>query len=359
SIETGNPAWQVVQWTLWRLPVVRLYGYDSYIRVMYVMVVAVVLAVLGLVALTVAMRKQEQSKWFRKAAAVMHVVYDVMFIVLYVAFFDYFVFAANCNFTMTVKDHVHFTGVMCFEMPHLLHLSVALATAIILLGVTALMIVASSELNPVSRIYLASPSAATRLKTLAARAAYVGAAAGFRCWPKPQAVTMAIAVGMVCWWNFRRLPFYRPDVNIVWCGMWSGILFTAIMHAVMVFAKDRSSSEQHRRDSTILVLRLIFPVAAAGSSLCALLSWQVMRPAKKFVNLDPAVKIQRIHKFDGVQEVETLSRVMRKFDQDGIVDQEAAALGETIIKAGMRLLPSSPFLLILYANFLLDVRKDG
>ena len=89
-------------------------------------------------------------------------------------------------------------------------------------------------------------------------------------------------------------------------------------------------------------------------------------------------------------QVELLSRVMRKFDVDGDVEPDAAALGEVVIKvrkgrcgkpcttkcrggaaecqscnpchapqAGMQLFPNHPYLHILYANFLLEVRKDG
>ena len=58
-------------------------------------------------------------------------------------------------------------------------------------------------------------------------------------------------------------------------------------------------------------------------------------------------------------EVELLSRSMRKFDLDGVIDPDAADLGETIIKAGLATFPNDPQLLILYANFMMEVRKDG
>lgn len=60
-----------------------------------------------------------------------------------------------------------------------------------------------------------------------------------------------------------------------------------------------------------------------------------------------------------IDEVELLSRSMRKFDLDGIIDPAAADLGELIIKAGLATFPNDPQLLILYANFLMEVRKDG
>lgn len=50
---------------------------------------------------------------------------------------------------------------------------------------------------------------------------------------------------------------------------------------------------------------------------------------------------------------------MRQMDRDGSVTESAAFWGETVLKAGMLTFPSDPQLLIVYANFLLAVRKDG
>ena len=54
-----------------------------------------------------------------------------------------------------------------------------------------------------------------------------------------------------------------------------------------------------------------------------------------------------------------MARTMRKFDLDGVIDPDAANLGETIIKAGLATFPNNPQLLILYANFMMEVRRDS
>ncbi|GLI61938.1 hypothetical protein VaNZ11_004468 [Volvox africanus] len=358
KIDVSNPVWQVVRWTVWRSPIVRLYGYKTYIIVLYVMVAAVFLAVLGLVGLTLAMRRQEQSKWLRAASIALHIVYDVMFIMLYVSFFDYFVFSANCNFANKEKSHVYFgAGVNCMAMPHIAHMAVALVTAVLFFCVTALMVVASSDLNPISRAYLASPVAVARLQILVAKAAYVIVANDLQSWPKPQAVGLVLCAALICWWNFRRLPFYRTSINIVWCSFWFGILYVSGLLAYLAFGKDHSL--QHRHNVTMLVLYGIFPTIAAGCVVCAVHAWWAAWPARKFRGLAVGVRVAKIHKFRRVEDVELLSRAVRKFTTDGAVDEDAAALGETIIKAGMQVFPNTPFLLILYANFLLEVRKDG
>ncbi|KAG2443203.1 hypothetical protein HYH02_009280 [Chlamydomonas schloesseri] len=356
NIDTNNPVWQVVRWTVWRSPIMRIYGYDTYILVLYIMVVAVFVAVLGLVWLTLAMRKQEQSKWLKAAAMILHIAYDLIFMMFYVSFFDYFVFTANCHFGST-GEHMYFSGVYCLEMPHVLHMAVACVTALVFFFVTALMVVASSDLNPVTRGYLASPAAITRLKILTAKAIYIIAADDLQAWPKVQSIAVIFAVFAICWWNFRRVPFYRAEVTVVWSGMWFGILYVSFLLAYLVFGKDHS--EQHQREVTMWVLYGIFPVIAGGMVAAGLHVWWVLRPAQRFRGMDPGAKLTREHRLDDFNEVETLSRVMRKFDIDGVVDEDAAQLGETIIKAGMRLFNNNAYLHILYANFLLEVRKDG
>ena len=143
------------------------------------------------------------------------------------------------------------------------------------------------------------------------------------------------------------------------------------------------------------------------------------------------LQISKVHKFGDPMEVEVLARVMRQYNNDGDVTEEAAALGEKVVRvgkhagrlppaspvaltpiarllsshslalvtharlplccapflalsppralfaflhksmaahacictsftqAGMMVFPNNPTLLILYANFLLEVRKDG
>ncbi len=40
------------------------------------------------------------------------------------------------------------------------------------------------------------------------------------------------------------MPFYRKTVNVIWCSMWFGILYTAILGCVSVFAKDQSVGDR-------------------------------------------------------------------------------------------------------------------
>ncbi|KAG2431591.1 hypothetical protein HYH02_013284 [Chlamydomonas schloesseri] len=355
-IDVTEPVWQFVRWTLWRVPIVRLYGYDMYIRVLYVMVSLIWISVVGLVWLTFAMRKAEQSKWLRGAAMLLHVVYDVIYVMCYVTFFDYLIYTADCDFGKTGM-HMWFTHVSCVSMPHLVHMMVALVTGVIFLAVTCLFVIASCDLNPAAHGVMASPAAYTRLRILAAKAVYIAVAADLDAYPRIQSGGMLVAVALVWWWNTRKTPFYRQTVNIIWSGLWAGVLLPCVLLCVNAFTKH--PSEAFLKKNTMTVLYALFPVIAGGMGIAAVHIWAVMRPAAKFKDLPPSVKLQKVHKFESMDEVERLARVMRHYDIDGDVLPEAAAFGETIIKAGQLYYPNSPFLLLLYANFVLEVKKDG
>ncbi|KAG2484238.1 hypothetical protein HYH03_016973 [Edaphochlamys debaryana] len=358
EINTSNPVWQVIRWTVWRSPVARLYGYDTYIIVLYVMEALVLMALLGLLWLTMAMRKQEQSKGLRIAALCLYVVYDIMFMMCYASFFDYFVFTADCAFTTSSdQHHMYFEGVKCLQMPHLMHMAIALLAAAVFLCITALMVIASSDLNPVSMGFLASPAVYPRLKILGAKAVYVTSAACLEAIPNIQCVVSCICVVLITWWNFRTMPFYRNIVNIVWSSNWVGVLYAAIILCILVFQKDHDEVVQEQY--TNYVLYGIFPVVIGSWAVVGLHIWWRMRPAQKFKDLEPNTKLGKIHKFESAADVEVLARVMRHFDEDGLVTESAAALGEVVIKAGLQAFPDSAPLTILFSNFLLEVRKDG
>ncbi|PNW79942.1 hypothetical protein CHLRE_08g373200v5 [Chlamydomonas reinhardtii] len=355
-IDHTNPIWQFVRWTLWRVPIVRLYGYDTYIKVLYVMVSLVWISVVGLVWLTFAMRKSEQSKWLRTAAMLLHVIYDVIYVMCYVAFFDYLIYTADCDFGKTGM-HMWFTDVSCVGMPHLVHMMVAMATGVVFLAVTCLFVIASCDLNPASHGVMASPAAYTRLRILAAKAIFITLAADLDAYPRVQAMGMLAAAGLVWWWNTRKTPFYRQTVNVIWSGLWAGIMVPCVVLVISALAKH--PSEAFLKHNTETVLYALFPVIAGGMALAALHMWAVMRPAAKFKDLPPSVKLQKVHKFESMEEVERLARVMRHYDNDGDVVPAAALHGETIIRAGQTYFPNSPFLLLLYANFVLEVKRDG
>ncbi|KXZ46279.1 hypothetical protein GPECTOR_45g149 [Gonium pectorale] len=365
DIHPGNPVWQ---------------GYHTYVRIFYAFVVVVYVAVTCIAFLTLAMRRQarggggagtgggggghthggrEHSKALRRFAVVLQTFTEVVFSLFYMSVFDYMVFLFNCKFlSKGPKLHNYWPEVHCFETPHLIHLSVAGVTAVVFFCSTALMLVAGCDLNPVARGIMSSPAAVTRIKVLVMKAVYVIVVNTLDSAGKVQAVLMTAAALAITWYNLSRLPFLRYAVNLLWVGGWAAVTFTCAIYCVLEF-HPRHKEHGFNSSMVMLVLYGVWPSIAAGAGVTALWHRYRLRDAGKFASLDPAVKLRKVHQFSSPEDVELLSRSMRVFDGEGGVLEEFGNIGETIIKCGIAVYPGDVGLLVLYANFLMEVRRDG
>ncbi|KAG2429691.1 hypothetical protein HYH02_013949 [Chlamydomonas schloesseri] len=360
-INTGNPVWQVVRWALPRSPVARIWGYDTYILLFYVLVGLIGGVLAAVAALTFLMRRQEQSRWLRRFAMFIQKFTDVIFGMLYVSIFDYITFLFNCHWGAHDRRHDYWPEVACMSGSHLATLAVAAVTAVVFFLSTGLMLVAGCELSPTSRGLMASPAALVRLQVLLVKAVFVIAANTLGSLPKIQAIVLVVCVGAICYLNFYSLPFMRRAINCIWIGGWVAVFFTTMVHVVWKWAPHHL---EHSVSDTYMLAVLVgvWPAAAVGAALTAVWWRWRMRPLVKFRAADvlqPGAKLKKIYKFDSPEEVELLARGMRHWDSDGVILEDAAQLGEMVIKCGLATFPGDVGLLILHANFLMEVKRDG
>eukprot|EP00883_Tetradesmus_obliquus_P002715 jgi/Sobl393_1/12921/SZX78204.1 len=182
-----------------------------------------------------------------------------------------------------------------------------------------------------------------------------------------QSVLMLICTAFIVYYLITTVPYYYDLVNAVWGGLWLGILYTCVLLVVIDYTADRyalrAAQEAYRSQLTWTVLYGIFPAVLLGAGL----SWAYMRrrraPLAKLVAGQAAgesnVVLKDVYRFKDVYEAELLLRAMRKWDEDGVPDPATTALGEFIMKCAMARLPNQPYLLTIYSNFIIEVRKDG
>ncbi len=150
---------------------------------------------------------------------------------------------------------------------------------------------------------------------------------------KPQSIVVAMLVFYVFYLNLEFTPFYTNYVTYVWCGMWLAVSYTAVIYCYLVFYPGSDTGVSHQM--TMAVLYGVWPAILLGGVAAWFYLSIRMRNVAKF--RDPNIdfsKLKKIHRFSSKQEVMLLSRAMRKFDEDGVMDPEAADLGELILKAG-------------------------
>ncbi|GIL69149.1 hypothetical protein Vretifemale_29, partial [Volvox reticuliferus] len=188
----------------------------TYVRLFYALVGLIVSVVAAIGLLTVAMRKQEHSKWLLRFARLLQKFTDALFNMAYVAVFDYIMFLFNCHYGAPGHPHQFWADVQCFTGRHIILMTVGVATAIIFFFATGLMLVASCDLSPVARGIMASPAAVTRLQVLMLKALFVVAANTMVGVRKVQAVVMLAMALAICALNFKALPFLRLYINDIW-----------------------------------------------------------------------------------------------------------------------------------------------
>ncbi|KAG2429714.1 hypothetical protein HYH02_013971 [Chlamydomonas schloesseri] len=359
GIKTSNPLWQAIRWLLPRSPVARIWGYDTYIKIFYAFVALVYISVGCIAALTFAMRRQEHSKALKRFAGGISILTDIVFSLFYVAVFDYMTFLFNCHFSgHGTHTHNYFTAVECFTGPHLIHMAVAGVTCVVFFLCTAFMLVGACDLNPVAQGIMSSPAAATRVKVLIFKAAYVLCVNVLYSMVKVQSVAMLICALLITYFNFSAIPFVRAYINPFWVGDWAAVSYTCVIYCLFKFNKHAHlpSVEQ---DMAMLVLYGVFPAYFLAAGLAWLyIRWRMSRTAA-FVGVDPTVKLKKVYAFGSPEEVELLARGMRHWDSDGVILEDAAQLGEMVIKVGLATFPGHVGLLILNANFLMEVKRDG
>eukprot|EP00878_Enallax_costatus_P043846 GHUV01051942.1.p1 GENE.GHUV01051942.1~~GHUV01051942.1.p1 ORF type:complete len:180 (+),score=56.23 GHUV01051942.1:655-1194(+) len=69
--------------------------------------------------------------------------------------------------------------------------------------------------------------------------------------------------------------------------------------------------------------------------------------------------LKGVFRYKDARQVSIMGRDMRRWDEDGVSDPDASDYGEFVLKSGMARLPNDPALLVMYASFLIEVRKDG
>eukprot|EP00955_Chlamydomonas_euryale_P035293 350066-Chlamydomonas_euryale.AAC.2 len=83
-----------------------------------------------------------------------------------------------------------------------------------------------------------------------------------------------------------------------------------------------------------------------------------MRNVMKYKGADTRKsQLRVVHRFGSPAEVELLSRAMRSFDLDGAIEPAAADAGELVLRAGLLTFNNNVHLLVLLANFNLEVRS--
>ncbi|GIL80930.1 hypothetical protein Vretifemale_10080, partial [Volvox reticuliferus] len=152
---------------------------------------------------------------------------------------------------------------------------------------------------------------------------------------------------LVNWVNYLKAGV---STMVVWC---SAVLMLLVFHPGV---KEHQMGEW----ADIMTLLMIVGLAPAFA-LGATISWAVIRrmtnvTLAELQNAKPGVHLKDIcTAMDNPQDVEIVSRCCRVWKDRYTVDPVAADKARHVIQAGIAMFPNSAFMVLLQANFMIDV----
>eukprot|EP00775_Hariotina_reticulata_P003511 gene3511-3781_t len=362
-----------LRWTLGRMALDFLQGYDTFIIVFYILAATIVLTTVLTTWVALVLRKNEATNaWMRRLQAVLQFLSLIVYSIFWVATLDYMAFFFNCKWSQAgkgVAPHFYFTDIDCLDMPHVAHMVCALVIMVLFCCTLIMMNLSDCTLNPLTRNHLASSLPQTALKAIMLRIAIVLISTCLSELGNVQSVLMLISAVYITYCLLITVPYYHDLVNYIYVGLWSGITFTCVLLVSLDLTQNNFSDDQqgrllkYRETMTNTVL-----YAIAGPVICgALVSFWYLRrrrqPLKQlqeaYEQQNPDVILKDVYRFKDDYEAEFLLRVMRKWDIDGNPDPDTTAFAEFILKCAMARLPNHPYLMTLYSYFIVEVRHDS
>ncbi|KXZ43098.1 hypothetical protein GPECTOR_102g51 [Gonium pectorale] len=156
--------------------------------------------------------------------------------------------------------------------------------------------------------------------------------------------------------NVQWVPFRRRGLNYARCAVYAAVLYSAVVLAVLGCG---DGGDAHRRRMTRALWFGLGPAALAGAIAChcrlLYFSWYAA-PQIRGAWTDDLGPFKR-YAFTDARQVEIAARLaMLRPNEEGGIDQEAAALYDAIVREGLSQLPQDPAMILLHASFLIDVQ---
>jgi hypothetical protein len=275
--------------------------------------------------------------------------------------------------TAPLVHHIWHTS--CFTMPLMIHVIIALVSSAVFACVALLLVMADHELKPLSTSLLAAPHSMTELKSICVKTIISAVDVLMTPWIKAQAVIFLIVTVLNVWWHTAELPYYTAWMNCLRVALYSIHAWVCICLVALVFSVDASRDMTATTNGAVywtynngtyaqahtITYTMFYGIAPAfllGGMVAFVRLGYFFRVALRFARWNTDTKSRSIFKFASETDVEVASRVMRVWDEDNIPDPAALDLGELVIKGGLQQFPISPFMRIVYANFLIVCREQ-
>ncbi|KAG2445524.1 hypothetical protein HXX76_000139 [Chlamydomonas incerta] len=359
DIDPQNPAWKAVSlinlhWFLAQR------GYTFYLVLFYMFVGLLMLNV----ALSIWVAHQYANNRTDQAWPIVFLRWFglIFYQVLDVASLTLLLVALDCMYFDVPKDvQFHnqlFPSEMCWSMPHLIHVAVAVVAIIVFLAMAGATVVGQMDLNPMTLNVMGLMHTRVEGYSFIIKAIATIASVTINS-PKWLGIVYIACFATLLYLHHNWVPFTFAVSNHLRSASYAAVLYSAVLLVVIAFGSPADPEDRHTfsHNVTIALWAGLVPSALLGAVACGLRLRQLgPGVAEELRDLAPGTNTKHILKLQDAREVEIILRNTRVWLDEDTPDPEAVKLGEALVKAGLQQLHNNPQMLILYASYLIDIQ---
>ncbi|KAG2435420.1 hypothetical protein HYH02_011920 [Chlamydomonas schloesseri] len=356
DINPDGAAWSVV--SVLNFTWLADLSYSAYLALLY-SAVALLVVNIGL-CVWVAWCFKEQKFPVVWPIKVLRVFSSIFFQAFDVASLNLLQLGFSCHFTGP-KPHMYmdlFPAYSCASSPHVIHAVVSAIVLLLFIAIATLLNMAEVEVNPLSRRPLALGHSGAEVMAFAIKA-LLTLVDVFLGWRKVAACAYLALSLALAWQYLRWNPNLVAWVNYLKAGVSGSIVWCCATLMLLVFAPGVKSSEQSSWSSamTITMLAGLAPAFGVGAAM----SWFAIRKMthtalQAMADAKPDQPLQDIcDNLDDPRDVEIVARSARVWRDRYTLDPDAVQKAHNIIKAGLAMFPGSAYMVLLHADFMIDV----
>ncbi|KAG2423149.1 hypothetical protein HXX76_015534 [Chlamydomonas incerta] len=334
-------------------------SYSAYLALLYAAVALLVMNI-GL-CVWVAWCFKEQKFPVVWPIKVLRVFSSIFFQAFDVASLNLLQLGFSCHFTGPVTPHMHmdlFPAYGCASSPHVIHAVVSAIFLLLFVAIAMLLNMAEVEVNPLSRRPMALGHSGAEVMAFAVKA-LLTLVDVFLGWRKVAACAYLALSLALAWQYLRWNPNLVAWVNYLKSGVSTSIVWCCITLMLLVFAPGVKDSELSSWSTamTITMLAGLAPAFGVG----AVMSWFFIRKMtatalQAMASAKPDQPLQDIcDNLDDPRDVEIVARSARVWRDRYTMEPDAVQKAHNIIKAGLAMFPGSAYMVMLHADFMIDV----
>eukprot|EP00898_Chlorokybus_atmophyticus_P008160 jgi/Chlat1/8345/Chrsp8S00675 len=361
-IDTGSVLFKLISYVQLNNPLVAL-GHTSYLVVFLLLSIML----LGSAALCGFVAHNFKTGHFPYVWPIklLRFFISIFFSIFYISSLNTFMISFDCRFRHlpagTAPYVEAFPEQKCLNASNMFLAGFGVCMCVLFFAIALLLELAESEQDPLTDNVLGSPDSRegiiifllktvmTIVTTLASNAEYM----------KLQAIVLLFASWVMEYRVIRWVPCYSPFVNRFRSALFCSLAAQAATLMLLVLVPAASQA------LTVLMVVLSFLSLPAGWFALEFRLRRVLRVANKFLNQPvkaPGEDEEELHDFRDPQEVEICSRCLRvgekKRKRVMVQDEAQVNAAELILLTGLAQFPDSPFLHVVYASFLIRLRKN-